>query len=127
MEDKSVLMLKNRIAHLEYYIKKNLEPTIMSLYMDIDRLNKRVKALTPSGDSASGDGGVASGIQATLGQMPNGIAAAGGDGKRIMSPVENAIQTMEMLKQRNRRMGGGDVEAMMAASRQSQQKKQIDN
>lgn len=126
MEDKSVLMLKNRIAHLEFYIKKNLEPTIMSLYMDIDRLNKRVKALTPSGDSASGDGGVASGIQATLGQMPNGVSA-GGDGKRIMSPVENAIQTMEMLKQRNRRMGGADVEGMMAAGRQPQQKKQIDN
>ena len=127
MEDKSVMMLKNRIGYLEHYIKKNLEPTIMSLYMDIDRLNKRVKSLTSGGDSGAAAGDpVASGIQATLGQMPNG---AGAEPKRILNPVENAIQTMEMLKQRNRRMGGqGDVDALMSAGRQQQQqKKQIDN
>lgn len=121
MEDKSVMMLKNRIGYLEHYIKKNLEPTIMSLYMDIDRLNKRVKSLTPGGDSSADP--ISNGIHATLGQMPNG-----GEPKRIMNPVENAIQTMEILKQRNRRMGPGEVEAIMGAGRQqSGQKKQIDN
>ncbi len=126
MEEKSVMALKNRIAYLEHYIKKNLEPTIMSLYMDIDRLNKKVKAIS-NNDSASADP-VSNGVQATLGQMPN--AGTPAEPKRILSPVENAIQTMEMLKQRNRRLTPGELEHMMQAGRQtnmSNSGKVIDN
>ncbi len=116
MEEKSVMALKNRIAYLEHYIKKNLEPTIMSLYMDIDKLNKKVKAISLN-DSSSGGASdpVASGIHATLGQSPNS-----GEPRKVMTPVESAIQTMEILKQRNRRMNPADMEHMMNSRLPSQ-------
>ena len=128
MEDKSVMALKNRIGYLEHYIKKNLEPTIMSLYMDIDKLNKKVKSLSSNDSSSGASDPVANGIQATLGQSPNVGASA--EPRKVLTPVESAIQTMEMLKQRNRRMNPADVEHMMNSrlpSQLSNSGKVIDN
>jgi FtsZ-binding cell division protein ZapB len=95
MEDKSILSLRNRIAQLEIYIKRNLEPTIMSLYMDIDRLNKKVKSLS---SNEGGNDETANLTAETQQTSANNIQTS-------PNALENAIQTMEMLKQRNRRIG----------------------
>jgi hypothetical protein len=92
MEDKNIVSLRNRIAHLEFYIKRNLEPTIMSLYMDIDRLNKKIKNITTPSEDASAEDSA----------KPTMQAQTAGSG--TLNPIENAIQTMEMLKQRGKRM-----------------------
>jgi hypothetical protein len=102
MEDKNILSLRNRIAHLEFYIKRNLEPTIMSLYMDIDRLNKKIKNITTPDQSEDASADATAETKPTI--QTSGVST--------LNPIENAIQTMEMLKQRGaKRMNSGNVSA----------------
>jgi hypothetical protein len=98
MEDKNIMTLRNRINQLEFYIKRNLEPTIMSLYMDIDRLNKKVKAMSSDSDNANDHEILNEGANS------NPQMNLDGNGQMGSNTLENAIQTMEMLKQRTRRI-----------------------
>ncbi len=116
MEDKQILALRNRIAHLEFYIKKNLEPTIMSLYMDIDRLNKKIKNITlpDQKDEESAE-------------TPAETKATAQPTNASLNPIENAIQTMEMLKQRGKRMSANVSAANIQRQPVGQSGKVINN
>jgi hypothetical protein len=96
MESKEILMLKGRINNLESHVKRNLEPLIMSLYLEIDKLNKRLKA----GNNSNGNGNEEeeSGDDA----MPN-LQMQQQTGQP--QTLESALQTIELLKaQQQRRM-----------------------
>jgi hypothetical protein len=113
MEDKSIITLRNRINQLELYIKRNLEPTIMSLYMDIDRLNKKIKSITNEADRNDHE---------ILNENSNNAENAAGASN---SSLENAIQTMELLKQRTKRISGVQnvrTNSQMMANNQMQSK-----